>query len=64
MNRRERRRQEKQARQKAKAAPRMADSTIADVRTAEAFNAALALQQAGRLAAALKNRAAGNIGPG
>ena len=52
MNRRERRRQEKETRQKAKAAPSMPGATAVDARTAEAFNTALALQQAGRLAEA------------
>ncbi|MEK9725845.1 MAG: tetratricopeptide repeat protein, partial [Rhodospirillaceae bacterium] len=55
MNRRDRRRQEKEARRQARqdaAGPAPSGSVVADAETAAAFNAALALQQAGRLAEA------------
>ena len=52
MNRHERRRQEKEVRQRARSRGEKAGSMVADQVTADAFGAALALQQAGRLAEA------------
>ena len=52
MNRHERRRQEKEVRQRANSRGVEAGSMVADPATADAFGAALALQQAGRLAEA------------
>ena len=52
MNRHERRRQEKEVRQRANSRGVEASSMVADQATADAFGAALALQQAGRLAEA------------
>ena len=52
MNRHERRRQEKEVRQRTNTKGTVAGSMVADQVTADAFDAALALQQAGRLAEA------------
>ena len=52
MNRHERRRQDKEVRQRANSRGAEAGSMVADQATADAFGAALALQQAGRLAEA------------